>query len=131
MNFDYANVEMQFSINTIGNKKVFKAQFGSGGYIAGMNDSSLFTNYQMLYYNNARPIFDKSSNTIGLGPLNEYSLNNLSSVAQVTKYIGTKNLVPSYGQDLQILFADSTGNAFIAEPFGPVNGIVPIKDNLS
>jgi hypothetical protein len=130
MNFDYANVEMQFSINTIGNKKVFKAQFGSGGYIAGMNDSGLFTNYQMLYYNNERPIFDNSSNTIGMGPLNEYSLNNLSSVAQVTKYIGTKKLVPSFGQDLQILFADNTGNAFIAEPFGPVNGIVPVKDEF-
>ena len=130
MNFDYANTEMQFSINTIGNKKVFRAQFGSGGYIAGMNDSGLFTNYQMLYYNNERPIFDNSSNTIGLGPLNEYSLNNFSSVAQVTKYIGTKKLVPSFGQDLQILFADSTGNAFIAEPFGLVNGIVPVEDSF-
>jgi hypothetical protein len=130
MNFDYANVEMQFSINTIGNKKVFKAKIGSGGYIAGMNDSGLFTNYQMLYYNNERPIFDNSSNTIGLGPLNEYSLNNLSTVAQVTEYIGKKKLVPSFGQDLQILFADNTGNAFIAEPFGPVNGIVPVKDSF-
>lgn len=130
MNFDYANVEMQFSINTIGNKKVFKAQFGSGGYIAGMNDSGLFTNYQMLYYNNERPIFDNSTNTIGLGPLNEYSLNNFSTVAQVTEYIGTKKLVPSFGQDLQTLFADNTGNAFIAEPFGPVNGIVPVEDSF-
>jgi hypothetical protein len=130
MNFDYANIEMQFSINTVGNKKVFRAQFGSGGYIAGMNDSGLFTNYQMLYYNNERPIFDNTTNTIGLGPLNEYSLNNLSSAAQVTEYIGTKKLVPSFGQDLQILFADNTGNAFIAEPFGPVNGIVPVEDEF-
>jgi hypothetical protein len=130
MNFDYANVEMKFSINIIGNKKVFKVQFGSGGYIAGMNDSGLFTNYQMLYYNNERPIFDNSSNTIGLGPLNEYSLNIFSTVAQVSKYIGTKKLVPSFGQDLHTLFADNTGNAFIAEPFGPVNGIVPVKDSF-
>ncbi len=61
MNFDYPNVDINFSITKISNRKIFVAQFGSGnsttGYIADINDSGLFINYQLLYYNNWEPTF--------------------------------------------------------------------------
>jgi hypothetical protein len=130
MNFDYPDTDIKFLIYHVGNKKVFKAEFGSGGYIAGMNDSGLFTNYQMLYYNNGEPTFENGSNTISIGALNDYSIDNFSTVTQITGYIGSKKLVPSFNQDLHTLYADKFSNAMVAEPFGPYNGITPVEDNF-
>ncbi len=130
MNFDYSNVDIKFSIFHVGNKKIFRAQFGSGGFIAGMNDSGLFTCGQLLYYNNGEPTFDNSSNTLGIGDLYDYSLNSLSTIAEITNYIGTKKIIPSWGIDTHFLFADSTRNAFVVEPFGSSNGITPVQDSV-
>lgn len=130
MNFDYSNVDIKFSIIKINDRKLFLAQFGSGGYIAGMNENGLFTNYQMLYYNGETPVFESGSNTLSLGNLNDYSINNLSTAAEIINYIGTKKIIPSYGLDLHSLFADSTSNAIVVEPFGSYNGITPLKDDF-
>ncbi|MCX6239203.1 MAG: T9SS type A sorting domain-containing protein [Bacteroidia bacterium] len=130
MNFDYSNVDIKLSIFHIGSKKIFRAQFGSGGFIAGMNDSGLFTCGQILNYNNGKPTFGNGSNTLSIGSLYDYSINNLSTVAEITNYIGTKKIIPSWGLDSHFLFADKTSNAFVIEPFGSYNGITPVKDNF-
>ena len=129
MNFDYANTPIRFSIVTNGTKKVFRAEFGTGGYIAGINEAGLFTNYQLLYYNGATPTFEED-NTLGIGNLNEHSINNLNTVAEVNSYIGDRSLVPSYGQDLHTLYADTINNAMVVEPFGAENGITPVQNNF-
>jgi hypothetical protein len=130
MNFDYSNVAIKFSIFHIGNKKIFRAQFGSGGFIAGMNDSGLFTCGQILYYNNGEPTFSNGSNTLSIGNLYDYSINNLSTVAEITTCIGTKKIIPSWGLNSHFLFADKTSNAVVIEPFGSYNGITPVKDSF-
>jgi len=129
MNFDYPNTLIKFSIVNYGTKRAFRAEFGTGGYIAGINEAGLFTNYQLLYYNTGDPTFEES-NTLSMGDLNDHSINNLSSVSEVSSYIGDRFLVPSWGNNLHILFADSTGDAMIAEPFGSVNGITPVQHNF-
>jgi hypothetical protein len=130
MNFDYPNVAIKFSIFHMGSKKIFRAKFGSGGFIAGINDSGLFTCGQILYYNNGKPTFGNGSNTLSIGNLYDYSLNNLSTVAEITNYIGTKKIIPSWGLDSHFLFADKTGNASVIEPFGSYNGFTPVKNNF-
>lgn len=129
INFDYSNVDIKFSIFHVGSKKIFRAQFGSGGFIAGMNDNGLFTCGQLLYYNNGEPTFD-GSNTLSIGNLYDYSINNLSTVAEINNFIGTKKVIPSWGLDTHFLFADKTSNAVVIEPFGSNNGITPVKDSF-
>jgi len=86
MNFDYPNTPIKFSIVNYGTKRAFRAEFGTGGYIAGINEAGLFTNYQLLYYNTGDPTFEES-NTLSMGDLNDHSINNLSSVSEVSSYI--------------------------------------------
>jgi hypothetical protein len=95
-----------------------------------MNDSGLFTCGQILYYNNGEPTFGNGSNTLSIGNLYDYSINNLSTVAEITNYIGTKKIIPSWGLDSHFLFADKTSNAVVIEPFGSYNGITPVKDSF-
>jgi hypothetical protein len=130
MNFDYPNVDLKFSIYKTNNRKVFLAQFGSGDYIAYMNDSGLFANYQMLYYNHGEPVFPSGSNTLGLIDLNYYSLNQLSTVNEIINYIGTKLIVRSWGRNLHSLFSDKNSNAIVVEPFDSCNGITYLSDGF-
>ncbi|MDP4267010.1 MAG: T9SS type A sorting domain-containing protein [Bacteroidota bacterium] len=130
MNFDYSNVDIKFSITHIGNKKVFMAKFGSNEYIAGFNNNGLFNNYQELYYNNGIPKFAFGPGALAISNLNDYSIDYLSTVNEITNYIGSRLIVPSWGENLHSLFADSSGNAIVVEPFGSYNGITSVKDSF-
>jgi hypothetical protein len=129
MNFDYPETDIKFLIIQDGNRKLFRAEFGTGGYICGINESGLFTNYQLLYYNQGEPAFS-GSNILSFGELNDHSLNNFSTVIEVTDYIGDRLLVPSWDLNLHTLFADKTGGAIVAEPFGLVNGITTVQNGF-
>lgn len=130
MNFDYPEIDIRFAISETNGQKIFRAYFGSSGYICGMNDKGLFTNYQMLYYNNDSPTFQTTANSLDFSSLNNYALKNLKSVDEIMAYIGQKIIIRSWNQDLHTLFADSAGHAIIVEPYGSNNGIVPEKNNF-
>jgi len=129
MNFDYPEIDIRFAISETNGHKIFRTYFGSD-YVCGMNEHGLFTNYQMLYYNNGSPAFQNTGNTLDFGSLNSYALKNFKSVNEIINYIGPKNITRSWNQDLHTLFADSAGNGIIVEPFGSYNGVVPIKNKF-
>jgi hypothetical protein len=129
MNFDYPDTPIKLLIRTQSDKKVFRAEFGTGAYIAGININGLFTNYQLLYYDHGDPVF-AITNTLSFGVLNDHSMGYLSTVSEVTGYIGDRLLIPSWDLNLHTLFADKTGNAIVAEPFGAVNGITNVQNGF-
>ena len=129
MNFDYASTPIKFSIVNTGTKKVFRAGFGNAGYISGINEAGLFSNYQLLYYNGGTPIFEES-NTLVINELNEHSINNLNTVSEVNNYIGDQFLIPKNDLYLHTLYADTVGDAMVVEPFGSINGITPVQNNF-
>lgn len=130
MNLDYSEVSAKMVIDSRGGKKIFRTEFPNGNYFSGMNSEGLFTNFQMLFYNNETPQFDKEGNTILLGALRDYSLNYCSSVEEVQEYLGNQLAVPTWDIVLHSFFADTSRNAVIIEPFGTENGIVQMQNNF-
>jgi hypothetical protein len=130
MNFDYPETTIGFRFLETGGKKRLIAVFGRDGYIAGMNDSGLFTNYQILEYGGAAPQAAADGNRMGLGDFNLRAIAELSSVAEAMAFLGDRILTRSFNLDLHSLLADPSGDAMVVEPFGPRNGITTVKDGF-
>lgn len=119
MNFDYSNVELDFSILHENSTKIFQANFienGVSGVVCGMNNKGMFSSIQMLYPQVTNWPAQKL-NEIDLYQAFISTLMNFDSLQQAITYLdvtGTR-VIHIEGLSLHDFFADIHKSAYVLE----------------
>ncbi|HTZ20894.1 MAG TPA: immunoglobulin domain-containing protein, partial [Opitutaceae bacterium] len=126
MNFDYTPTDIQLSITHSSGCTIFLVGFSGGGHIAEMNDRGLFIDLQQLNYLTPQN-FTIPDQSLEIRTLYSEPIKSMSTVAEVTDYIGGRQVLNSWGVYSHALIADMTGAAMVVEPFANYTGITPIS----
>ena len=131
MNFDYANVELQFSIVRINNRKVFQVFFienKSLSTICGINSRGVFSSIQMLYPQlTSWP--PAGQNQINLYQAYSMFEANCDSLQQAYDFLNTSGakVVHISGTTFHDFFADTYHRACVLEVGSTTNYITKMK----
>jgi hypothetical protein len=132
MNFDYPQVELQFSIIHYEGMKVFQSHFIENGNLAtvcGMNDCGVFSSIQMLYPQvTSWP--EGKENEINLYEAYILALLQVDSLQEAITYIDTTGtrVIHINGSSLHDFFADKYKNACVLE-VGAENNLFTHMEN--
>jgi hypothetical protein len=132
MNFDYPQVELQFTIIHYEGMKIFQAHFFENGYLAavcGMNSSGVFSSIQMLYPQvTSWP--ERHENEIDLYEAYILALLQVDSLQEALTYFDTTctKAIHINGLSLHDFFADKNKNAFVLE-VGTENNLFTFMEN--
>ncbi len=133
MNFDYPDVEIRFTLNKSGNRKILQMEFqheeGFFVPVAGVNSDGVFSSCQMLLPA-AEQVPRTNPDEIYPWELHSESLLNYSSVVEVIDYLGSYQVIngtPSLHNHL----ADNLGNAMVIEVEDSMNHITHKQGDFS
>jgi len=131
MNFDYPDVEVRFTINTVGDLRVFQMEFEQEDGWAptvGMNSAGLFASCQMLF-----PEVEGAITTAGdelfTWQLYRSALHDFVTAEDVDRYLSDKRVV-HWSVTLHDLIADPHGDAMVVEPGDGENVITRIDGDF-
>ena len=135
MNFDFVNLPIKFLISVNGDIRTFHLAFervmGDMGFFvntAGMNSNGVFSSCQELHPGRTTPLEKTEANMF---TFELYEAISACRSAGEIKQIGQKSpLVDLPGITLHSLFADTTGEAFVAEAGDPDTIFTEKKDSF-
>ncbi len=131
MNFDYANVELRFSIVTRNSRKIFQAFFVENqtlSTICGINSRGLFSSIQMLYPQlSSWP--PPGPNEMNLFQAYSFAETQCDSLRQAYNFLqsGAARIVHIPGTTLHDFFADAHSQACVLEVGDDTNHITTMK----
>ena len=134
MNFDYPEVELQFSIIEYNGRKIFQTIFFESGNsiaVCGMNNSGVFSSIQMLYPQ-VTTWPDPKPNEMDLYQAHIMPLTQVDNLQDALNYIETQNVkvIHIIGTSLHDFFADKYKNALVLEVGNEKNLITEMENDF-